>query len=107
MKLYTCKMLDESLDDWKDCVIAVLESEVEQNTYCSEKEKYGSSTIREKLLIESGYIESYDIEFWFPYELEDHHYAKAISQNIPQFVCDTDYAYFELIEPHTKKEIVE
>ena len=95
MKLYKCQMIDESMRDWEECVVAVMENPQEQAFYY--QDKYFA---RKKLLINSGYAyEEYEVEFWFPYEMDGVFYAKEISEDIPQCVCDADYACFDYIEP--------
>ena len=103
MKLYKCQMLDESMPDWEECIVAVMENQTEQDFYYKDK-----FTARKTLFANSGYsYDDYYIEFWFPYEKDGLHYADEIAKNIPQCVWGTDYANFELIEPqadHNKAE---
>ena len=104
MKLYKCQMLDDSMPDWEECVVAVMESIEEQNTYY---ENNGNrDKIRQTLLSNSGYkYNEFEIEFWFPYELDGIRYADDISQNnICLSVWDTYYENFELIKPQAKTE---
>ena len=92
MKLYKCKMLDESMSDWEECIIAVMESMEEQKDYYRTKE-------RQRFLDSSGYAEydQYDIEFWFAYEINGYNYAEMIVKNVFQCVCDTYYDDFKFI----------
>ena len=95
MKLYRCQMLDESMLDWEECIVAVMESQAEQDFYYEDKH-----TARKTLLANSGYsYDEDDIEFWFPYEMDGYQYANKIARNIPQYVWDADYVSFKLIEP--------
>lgn len=96
MKLYHCLMLDESLDDWTHCTVAVMEDRKEQDEY------YSKNTSRQTFLKESGYSD-YDedeIEFWFPYELDGYPYAEKIANNVSQYAWDTYYGNFEYIEKY-------
>ena len=96
MKLYKCQMLDESMPDWEECIVAVMENYTEQNFYYLSNR----SIARKKLLADSGYTnyDEDDIEFWFAYEIKGFNYANNIAKNIPQYVCDCDYADFKLIK---------
>lgn len=99
MKLYKCQMLDESMEDYEPCVVAVMEDENEQQIYYANK----CDETRKTLLADSGYNpDDHKIEFWFPYEMDGYQYAAKIEQNISQSVCDADYIDFEYIEPQRK-----
>lgn len=89
-------MLDESMPDWEECIIAVMENEQEQDFYYGNSHTYARKTLMEN----SKY--NYDdnhVEFWFPYKMDGYNYADEIAKNMPQCACDADYADFELIEP--------
>lgn len=100
MKLYKCKMLDESMPDWEECIVAVMENEQEQNLYYNSDNR---TEVRKTLMKNSGYdYEHYDIEFWFPYEKYNYDYANKIAKNISQSACDADYADFKYIHPQSR-----
>ena len=95
MKLYKCIMLDESMSDGEECIVAVMENLEEQELYYQDKFK-----ARKELLTDSGYTcEEDEVEFWFPYKLDDICYAEEIADGIVQYVCDTDYTSFKFIKP--------
>ncbi len=98
MKLYKCQMLDESMSDWEECIVAVMENYEEQNFYYFGEPN--RSIARKKLLANSGYTnyDEDDIEFWFAYEIGGFNYANSIVKNTPQYVCDCDYTNFKLID---------
>lgn len=98
MKLYKCQMLDESMHDWEECIVAVMENYEEQNFYYFDEPN--RSIARKKLLTDSGYTDydDADIEFWFAYEIEGFNYADSIAKNIMQSACDCCYANFKLIK---------
>ena len=105
MKLYRCKVQDESMEDWEYEFVAVMESEEEQETYYRVRHKTRG---REDLLVASGYDNSFIDEhyptFFFPYKRDGYCYADAITQNEPQAACDADYWDFEYIEPTREGE---
>ena len=102
MRLYKCKMLDESMGGWEACVIAVMENKEEQEFYYNSDDH---SKALETLLGNSGYeYDKYHIEFRFPYELNGYAYADKIARNIAQSACDADYKDFEYISPESQAE---
>lgn len=105
MKLYKCQMLDESMYDWEECIVAVMENYGEQNFYYFDEPN--RSIARKKLLADSGYTDydEDDIEFWFAYEIEGFNYANSIAKNIAQHACDCAYANFKLIKQEGMSEV--
>lgn len=102
MKLYKCQMLDESMPYWEECIVAVIESQEEQDFYY--KDKYRRP--RQELLNNNGYkYDESDIEFWFPYIEDGINYSDKMAQNISQYACDAEYTNFKLIEPQTESEV--
>lgn len=101
MKIYRCKTLDESLDDWETCFVAVMENMDEQKSYYDSRDH---SKALETLLRNSGY-DYYncwygkDIDFRFPYEMDEYPYADKIAKNIEQIGCDSYYKDFEYVPP--------
>lgn len=104
MKLYRCQMLDESLEDWEDCIVAAMESQEEQDFYYDDKNPLRKWERVDKILIDSGYGDYTEehIEFFFPYTMNGYDYFDKIEKNVPQYAWDTDYANFVYIDPNTK-----
>ena len=112
MKLYKCKKTDKTIEGWEECVIAVMESEEEEQTYlyyCRNRLRYPKFA-KTMLLLNSGYTEwdENEVDVWFLYEVNGYNLADAISKNISQWIsdevhCDSYYMDFEFIEPNIKR----